>query len=124
MKFVNKLIFSLSVMLAVLLVVPCGIVLFVDELSGMGLMLILMFLVNPMVSAFLGAWVCREAKKLWWIPLCFGILFMLCYWIALKSVIWDLYVYAVVYWVIGTAALLIGKGLASVIDTRRRQKSE
>ena len=122
MKFINKLLFSLSVMIAILLVVPWGIVQFVNATSGMVMMLILMFLVNPVVSAFLGAWVCREAKRLWWIPVCFGILFMLCYWIALRSVIWDLYVYAVIYWVIGTAALLIGRGITSIMDARRQQK--
>ena len=124
MKFINKLIFSLSVMITVLLVVPCCIVWFANVPSGMGAMLILMLFVNPAVSGFLGVWVCRATRQLWWIPLLFGILFMVCYWIALGSVIWDLYVYAIAYWVIGTAAMRVAKRIADLIDARKREKWE
>ena len=120
MKFVNKLIVSLLVMIAVLLVAPCCVVRFANVASGMGAMLILMLFINPAVSGFLGVWVCRATRQLWWIPLAFGILFMPCYWIALRSVNWDLYVYAIAYWVIGTAAMRVGKRIADIVDSRKQ----
>lgn len=103
----KKLAVLIAALIAVLVILPYCVITFLGAWSGMGAMMLLLFLVNPAVSGGLGVIAGKDIKKLWWIPLAFAVLFMLCYWLVLFIVVLEFYVYAVAYWLLGSVVMLI-----------------
>ncbi len=92
---------------AVLLALPFLSVTLAEAQSGMGFMLLLMFIANPITALVTGAVCGRKIKYFWWFPLAFSVLFLICYWLVLEEIILDLTIYACIYLLLGVLSLLI-----------------
>lgn len=107
----KKLLISIFVILVILLIIPLLAVNFAEGHDGMGIMMILFFVINPITTACLNFMVNNEIKKMWWLPVLFSILFLLTSWLVLKQVIYELIIYAVIYLFIGFIAMFIANAL-------------
>ena len=116
MKLKNKLIITITILLVVLLILPLILVNLAKPYKVMGIMMLLFFVVNPITTAIINFMVGKDLKKIWWMPILFSIVFLLCYWIVLKEVILDLLFYAGIYLIIGLVFMII-----SVFVTKRKK---
>ena len=106
MKLKNKLTLSIICMFIVLLILPLIFINIVEHESGMGLMILLLFVINPITTVCLNLLVKKDIKKLWWIPITFSIIFLLSYWLILKDIIIDLIFYATIYLFLGIITMV------------------
>ena len=116
----KKLVLLIGIIVVVLLILPYCVVSFTDAWSGMGVMLLLLFLVNPAAAGGIGVVVGKDIKKLWWAPLAFAVVFVLCYWLVLSSVVLEFCMYAMAYWLIGSVVMLI----CALASGAKRPKSQ
>ena len=114
MSMAKRILAVISIMLAVLLIAPLAVLNFANPMDGMGLMFLLFFAINPVASIIVGILSGRAVKKMWWTPLLFSAMFLLCCWLALQEVVWDLLVYAVIYLLLGTIAMTVTKVVAGL----------
>lgn len=106
----KKLLLCLFLVLVAFFALPLLVVLYAEAGTGMGLFILLFFLVNPVVMAWLGMIGATDWKKLWWVPIGASALFPLLHALALWCVpIWDLYVYSVFYVFIGYLTMFFAK---------------
>jgi hypothetical protein len=68
--------------------------------DAVAVLLLLLLAVNPLFFILLGVQVGFDPPKTWWMPCAAALLFPLCYWMALREVVWNLYLYAVLYLVL------------------------
>ena len=73
---------------------------------GMGVSMIFFFCVYPLYSLFLGVLSASDIKRLFWIPLAEAALFPLLFSLAVKGMVWELYVYSGIYAVLGYLSAL------------------
>jgi len=104
----KKVIFVTIFMILILLVLPLISINVIEPLSGMGLIIMSFFIINPIASVIISVLMCKEIKRVWFLPLVFGILFLVSYWIVLNEVIYDLWVYAIFYVILGYITMIIG----------------
>ena len=109
MKLKSKVIVAITIWLTVLLISPLVFLNLAKPHEAMGVMMMFFFLVNPIVSAAISAFIGKDIKKLWWFPISFAIVFLLSYWLVLQEIIFDLTIYAVLYMLVGFLAMLISR---------------
>lgn len=109
MKIKYKIISSIAVLLLVMLVFPLLVINFAEARDALGWVIILFLGVNPITSIILGILAGTDIRKLWWIPLVVAIAFPLLYWLVLKTVILELFVYSGMYLVVGIIVMFITK---------------
>ena len=114
MSTAKRIIIIISVMLVALLIAPLAVLNFANPMHGMGLMFLLFFGVDPVASIIVGSLSGASVKKLWWSPLLFGVMFLLCCWLALQEIVLDLVVYAVIYLLLGMIAMAVTKVLCGL----------
>ena len=108
MKFLNNKIFiSFLIIIITMLIFPLLIVNFTKSLNGVFWFLLLLFAINPIISFSLGVLSGIEIRKLWFIPLMLFILFPIFYWVVLRDVVLELFVYSSGYLMIGVGAMLV-----------------
>ncbi len=103
----KKIIISLFAS-ALIMFLPLGLTVnYVGGNDGLGMILLLFFVVNPIVSIILGIISGKYFKKLFYIPLVNAIFYLASAWIFLEPLETDFILYAVVYAVIGIAAAFV-----------------
>lgn len=108
MKFMkNKLLMTIIIIIVTMFIVPFIIFNSIDSLSGLGWILIFLFLINPIISIGLGIYNGLEFQKNWFIPLVIFVAFPLLYWIILKEIIFDFFIYSAIYMIINFITMLI-----------------
>ena len=106
MKNRTKICIAMATILLVFLCIPLYAVHFAQGYDGMGLLLILFFVGNPLELIFLGVIAGTNVKKLWWIPILALLVFPILFGIA----VWDyeiatLYLYSIMYLFPGMIAM-------------------
>ena len=71
------------------------------------LCLLLFFCVDPLCAIFTGVTAGKHIRKLWWVPLLNAAAFPAGVWIRFASVVIEFLLYAAIYFVLGTAAMLL-----------------
>ena len=99
----------------VMLLLPWLAVTFDSSDSGMALVFLLFYVINPIYSIIFGYIAGRAWKKLWVLPIIPAVLFLLGTWIFFTVTEILFVVYAVIYLVLGLAAMLITSILVKVI---------
>ena len=108
MKTWAKVVVAVMVLLLTLLACPMLVVRFADAGLGMSLVLLQFFAVNPLVAILLGILAGTEIKRLWWIPLADALTFPLFFGLAVSDpYVFELYIYSVIYLVLGALAMLV-----------------
>lgn len=91
----------------VMLAFPWLAVTFVKGDAGMAVCFLLFFAVNPLYSVIIGAFVGKDVKYLWSLPVISAVLFLIGAWIFFDMGETTFIMYATVYLVIGIMAMLI-----------------
>ncbi len=103
---------------AVVMFVPLGLTAnFVGGNDGLGMILLLFFVVNPIVSIILGIISGKYFKKFFYIPLVNAIFYLASAWIFLEPLETDFILYAVVYAGIGIVASFV----TSLVVSRKKK---
>ena len=92
--------------------------------DAVAMLLLLLLAVNPLFFILFGVQVGFDPPKTWWMPCAAALLFPLCYWMALREVVWNLYLYAVLYLVLAAAAALPTALVRYALALRKNQNSE
>ncbi len=71
------------------------------------LCLLLFFCVDPLCAIFTGVTAGKHLRKLWWIPLLTAAAFPIGVWIRFVSIVTEFLIYAMIYFVLGTAAMFV-----------------
>lgn len=111
----RKLRIIISIMILTLLIIPLISLKFIQPYEFMGVIVLLFFIINPIVSMIISSMVGKDINKLWWIPIVFSIGFLFCYWIILKEIILDLTIYALIYLILGILCMFISWIIAKKI---------
>ena len=101
MKIKKKIFIILTIMLCVLFILPFILINISKSHEFMGITMMLFFVVNPLITAFINSMIGKDIKRMWWMPILFCIVFLLSYWLVLEEIILDLVFYAVIYIIIG-----------------------
>ena len=107
MKFNKKIRIIIVLMLLILFVMPLILVNIIEPHEFMGIMIMLFLGVNPLIAAIVSLLVWKDTKRLWMIPILFCIVFLLSYWIVLKSIIFDLIFYTGIYLIVRLVFMFI-----------------
>ena len=114
----KKIILAIVIFLLLMYLLPQLITLLTFGLDGMGFLLLLIFILNPIISIAYGIYAGKDIKKLWWFSLLIFIGFPILYWIALQDIVVDLFIYSLVYTLIEIIAMFI----SSIIRNKREKK--
>lgn len=96
---------------AVMLLLPLLAVRFVQADQGMAVVLLLFFGIDPVYSVLSGYYAGKQIRLLWWLPLVSGLLFLTGTWLCFEMGESAFFLYAAVYWLLGTAAMLLSRYL-------------
>lgn len=107
MKLKKKLSIIIIIMLSILFILPLIFINLLEPRDGMGVLIILFFIINPISIISINSIIGKDIKKLWWIPIIFSILFLLSYWLILNEIILELIIYAIIYLIIGIICIII-----------------
>ena len=99
---------SMITTIAVMLILPTLALRLNLDPCGMGLFIILFFIVNPLTVISLSIAAGTDLRRLWWIPLVASVAFAPLFWIAIWDVDFDLFVYSAIY---------LGVALPSMLGT-------
>ena len=97
----------LAVSAVVMLALPWLVVTFVKGDAGMAVCLLLFFAINPIYSVAIGVFAGKDMKHLWSLPVISAVLFLIGAWVLFEMGEMAFILYAVVYLVLGIAAMLI-----------------
>ena len=103
----KNIILWLAASVAVMLAFPWLAVTFVKGDAGMAVCFLLFYAVNPLYSVLIGAFVGKDIRHLWSLPVISAVLFLIGTWIFFDMGETAFILYAVVYLVLGIAAMLI-----------------
>lgn len=92
---------------AVMLLLPCAAVTFVQSRAGMAVTLLLLFVIDPIYAIIMGAIAGRNSKELWSLPVISAILFLAGAWTFFDFGEEAFVIYAGVYLAIGLAAMFV-----------------
>lgn len=106
MKVRTKIIVAVVTIVLFMFALPWAAIELVEGLATTGLWFFAFFTVNPLLVICLSIMAGTEIRKLWWIPLAISALFPLLFSAAIGELVWDLYVYSVIYLPIGVLAML------------------
>ena len=102
-----KRLISWSIVVAALMVgLPFAVVSFFKE-AGMGVFVLLFFIINPLLSVVCGIFAGRDIKRLWSLPLILAVLFLIGSWLFFEFGEPDFLIYGSVYFVIAALVMLI-----------------
>ena len=103
----KNIILWLAASAVVMLAFPWLAVTFVKGDAGMAVCFLLFFAVNPLYSVLIGAFVGKDIRHLWSLPVILAVLFLIGTWIFFDMGETAFILYAVVYLVLGIVAMLI-----------------
>lgn len=103
----KKIIVYLAVSVLIMLVLPWLAVTFVKSDAGMAICFLLFFVVNPIYSLMVGVFAGRDIKHFWGLPAISVALFLAGTWIFFDVKEAAFILYALVYFALGIAAMLI-----------------
>ena len=103
----KNIIFWLAVTAAIMLALPWLAVTLVKGNAGMAVCFLLFFALNPLYSVILGVFAGKDMKHLWSLPVISAVLFLIGAWVLFEMGEMAFILYAVVYLVLGIAAMLI-----------------
>ena len=119
MKARTKILIALLLMAAVMVFLP-WLAMQLPQ-SGIDLMFICLFILNPLLAIVLGLMSGTDLRKLWWIPFMAALLFPLLLGIVLGQIVVELYVYAAAYLLVGVLAML-SMHLIRVLHSKRKKR--
>lgn len=103
----NKILIYIITVLLILLIIPFIAMNIIKPNEGMGFLLLMFFIINPIVSILLGVLSGKNISKLFWIPISFAILFPVLYVFTLEELVMDLYLYSIGYLVLGLVSMTV-----------------
>lgn len=124
MKSIIKIIVFFVSLLTFMLIFPAAVIIFSPDDFGMGLFLLLFFIVYPLISALLGGLAGSDIRRLWWMPIVLAAIFPLLFSIVVLQFVWDLYLYSVIYATVGIVFMLITLLILKIMRKFGRQKNE
>lgn len=124
MKSIIKIIVFFVSLLTFMLIFPAAVIIFSPDDFGMGLFLLLFFIVYPLISALLGGLAGSDIRRLWWMPIVLAAIFPLLFSIVVLQFVWDLYLYSVIYATVGIVFMLITSLILKIMRKFGRQKNE
>lgn len=107
MKQTTKIVIAISAMLLTMLVIPLLTVQFAPADAGMAVCFILFFAVIPVENLLLGIMAGSHMRRLWWITVAASFGFPILFSFAVGELVWELFLYSVIYLCIGAGAMLI-----------------
>ena len=102
---IKVLIIAVSI-IVVMLVLPWAATELDEGFATTGLWFLAFFTVNPLLVIVLSIMAGTELRKLWCVPLIVAAVFPLLFSLAIRDMVWDLYVYSAIYLPIGILAML------------------
>ena len=123
MVMIKNFIFWTATSAAVMLILPWLAVTFVKGDAGMAACLLLFMAVDPIYSMVVGTFAGRNVRNLWSLPMVSAVLFLGGTWIFFDMGETAFILYAAVYFVLGTAAMLISM-LVGKFGTRAGARKE
>lgn len=105
MKLKTKLIIILLSTIINLICLPALIIRLSDGTS-MGFSFLLFFAICPILEISLGIIAGTDIKKLFFVPMIVAFLFPFCYAITIGIIIWELFIYSIMYAISGTLVML------------------
>ncbi|MEY8391152.1 hypothetical protein AALA98_07250 [Lachnospiraceae bacterium 45-W7] len=103
----NKFIFWLIVSLLIMFIAPWMAITFIDSDAGMAVCFLLFFAINPIYSIVIGIFAGRNLKSLWEMPVVSAVLFLIGSWIFFDIGEKAFIIYALIYLILGAAAMLV-----------------
>ena len=119
MKLKTKIWIMAVTVVMVVLVMPLVAVKLSPTWTGMGLFLLLLFVVNPIMMIVLGALAGPDLRKLWWTPLAIAAVFPLLFSVAIWDFVLDLYFYSAMYLPMGLIAMFLAYGIKKIAAKRK-----
>ncbi len=107
MKFKTKVIVIVLTLLIGMLGFPILAVWVLKGDGGMGFSFIQFFAINPLICASLSILAGTEIKRLWFLPFVIAVIFPFSFSLAVSEMVWELFIYSVIYLVIGYIMMLI-----------------
>ena len=93
-----------------------------DPTDVMGIFILAFFAVNPLLTVVLSAMAGSELGKLWWFPLAIAALFPLLFAAAIGEFTWDLYLYSLIYLLLGTLTMTSRYVIRKIASRKEREK--
>ena len=109
MNLKTKVIIFIIVLILTMLVLPLLVFNFAEPHEAMGWTIIMFLAINPITSIVLGVIAGSDIRKVWCIPLVIAIAFPLLFWIVLRTVILELFIYSSIYILPGLVAMCVTK---------------
>ncbi len=103
----RKIVFWLIVSAFIMFALPWLAVTLIEGDGGMAACFLLFFAINPVYSVIEGSFAGRDAKTLWYLPILTAVFFLAGTWLFFDRGETAFILYAFVYLVLGTAAVLI-----------------
>lgn len=103
----NKIFLLFMVTFVSMFIIPLLVVNILKEDAVLGILILLLMCVYPIISFIIGIVVGKDICKLWYIPLINFILFPILYWIVMKDIVWDFYIYSFGYLGISIISIII-----------------
>ena len=93
-----------------------------DPTDVMGIFILAFFAVNPLLTVVLSAMAGSDLGKLWWFPLAIAALFPLLFAAAIGEFTWDLYLYSLIYLLLGTLTMTSRYVIRKIASRKEREK--
>lgn len=118
-----KFLISVLVIIMTMAVLPLVVINIADSWDALGYFLLLIIILNPVIAIILGIFNGSMFYKLWYIPLIILIVFPLFFWVVLKEVILELYIYSAGYAVLNLCAMIITHTVVKNVKLKRIRRS-
>lgn len=115
----TKFLISVLVIVIIMVVLPLVTIHITDSWTALGYLLLFLVAINPAMAIALGVFNGSMFRKLWFIPLIILMVFPLFYWIVLKEVILELYIYSAGYAVLNLCAMIITNAVLKKIKAKK-----
>lgn len=120
MKRIHKFILIFVLHISLTLLIPFLATKLAPADAGMAICMILFFAVYPLSSMALGVFSTTDIKALFWTPLFCTMTFPLCFSLAMRGMVWELYVYSLAYLFLGYASSVLVFVVKKIIVERRK----
>ena len=124
MRLRTKIIITVVSMLFFMLFLPWLAIALSDPADVMGIFILVFFAVNPLLTVLLCAMAAADFKKLWWIPILISVAFPLLFAVAIGDLVWDLYLYSLIYLLLGALTMFCLAFIRRLVKSRRRGNGE
>ena len=113
MSFLKKILVIISIIVFSMLIIPVVVVNTVKAEAGMAVVLVLFFILNPLISAFVGIISGRDIKHFWFTPFLIAFLSWLFSCVAYEVTF--PFVYSVIYFVLCGVCMLLTRFVKKLI---------